>query len=216
MTCNGRLVTIGDKATARIDVLAVDGIVIECEASQRYYGLNKPAGVISTSRDTHGRKTVIDLVASEIEKGGRLFAVGRLDMESTGLILLTNDGFLANRILHPRFEVPRQYMIEVKPVPSRADIASLRNGVELEDGNSGQARVSLVDSRGGKALVSMVIHTGRKRQLRRSFGVLGYEVVSLVRVGIGSLKLGRLKPGGYRELTGEEVKALYRDTGLEV
>jgi len=135
-------------------------------------------------------------------------------MDSTGLILLTNDGFLANRLMHPRFGVPREYVVEVEPPPSRADLARLSKGVVLDDGLTGPARVSESGRLGGRALVDMVIHAGRKRQIRRSFDHFGYRVISLNRVRIGNLGLGSLKPGEHRELEASEVRSLYKQTGL--
>lgn len=214
VTVNGRAVELGARASGK-DEIAVDGVPIETGAPLMYIALNKPAGVVSTVTDPEGRPTVLDMLGEEQRRGVRLFPVGRLDMDSTGLILLTNDGLLANRLLHPGFEVPREYMVEVEPVPGARDLAALRRGVPLEDGDTGPARVSVVGRRGTRAQVSMTLHTGRKRQIRRSFGHLGYRVVSLSRVRFGSLGLGRLGPGECRELSREEVKELYRRTGWQ-
>lgn len=213
VTVNGRAVELGARASSS-DTVAVDGVTIETGAPLRYFALNKPVGVVSTVSDPQGRPTVLDLLGEELGDA-RLFPVGRLDMDSTGLILLTNDGLLANRLLHPGYEVSREYLLEVEPVPRSGDLAALRKGLVLEDGDTGPARVSVLSRRGNRAQVSMSLHTGRKRQIRRSFAHLGYSVVSLSRVRFGSLGLGRLEPGGHRELTGEEVRELYRRTGWE-
>jgi 23S rRNA pseudouridine2605 synthase len=214
VTRNGKIATLGDRALAGTDVVEVDGIRVENVVPPRYFVLNKPRGVISTTDDPQGRPTVIDMLPDETRRSLSLFTVGRLDMESTGLILLTNDGFLTNRITHPRFEVQREYVVVVEPVPGAEDIARLRKGVDLEDGNTGPARVSVKDRAGSRAQVRMIVHTGRKRQIRRSFSHLGYEVIDLCRVRIGSLGLGTLKPGEWRELDQGEVRGLYRQTGI--
>ena len=214
VTLDGRKVTLGDRARPGIDSIEVDGVELDVPGEPVYIALNKPGGVVSTASDPQGRPTVTELVAG-IAGERRVFPVGRLDMDSTGLILLTNDGFLAHRLTHPAFGVPREYIVEVTPVPRRADLASLRRGVRLEDGDTGPARVSLLSKEGGRARVDMVIHAGRKRQIRRSFDALGYVVVSLNRVRIGGLGLGNLRQGRARTLEPEEVRSLYRQTGLE-
>lgn len=214
MTLNGVVAQLGDRAVQGSDEIAVDGITIQTDTARRYFALNKPPGVVSTVSDPQGRKTVLDLLGGDPQGESRLFPVGRLDMDSTGLILLTNDGFLANRLMHPRFEVPREYVVEVEPVPRREDLARLRKGVSLEDGDTGPARVSLVGGREDRGQVRMVLHTGRKRQIRRSFEALGFRVVTLNRVRFGSLGLGNLRQGQYRELDEREVRELYRQTGF--
>ena len=215
VTLNGKTASLGDRGIAGRDAIEVDGIAVEPEGELAYFALNKPAGVVSTATDPQGRPTVLDQIPLDASRGLRLFPVGRLDMDSTGLILLTNDGFLANRLMHPRYGVPREYMVEVEPVPRPEDIARLRKGVRLEDGETGAAKASVVGTSGRMAQVDLVIHAGRKRQIRRTFEHLSYRVVSLNRVRIGSLGLGRLKPGESRELTGAEVRELYGQTGLE-
>jgi 23S rRNA pseudouridine2605 synthase len=214
VTLNGQTASLGDRAIAGRDEVAVDGIPIEPEPERAYFALNKPAGVVSTATDPQGRPTVLEQLGEGAARGLRLFPVGRLDMDSTGLILLTNDGFLANRLMHPRYGVPREYLVEVEPVPRGEDMASLRKGVDLEDGNTGPAKVSVTGTRGRRAQVDMVIHAGKKRQIRRSLDHLGYSVVSLNRVRIGSLGLGGLRQGEYRELEGDEVRRLFGQTGL--
>jgi 23S rRNA pseudouridine2605 synthase len=212
---NGRTVVLGDRAVLGTDELEVDGIVLETVPEPAYFALNKPPGVLSTVSDPQGRATVLDELDDEARGVPRLFPVGRLDMDSTGLILLTNDGFLAHRLMHPAFGVPREYLVETKPVPTREHLAMLRKGVQLQDGDTGPAKVSLVGELGGRGQVDMVIHAGKKRQIRRSFDHLGYEVVSLNRVRIGSLGLGNLRQGDSRKLGEREVRELYRQTGLE-
>jgi 23S rRNA pseudouridine2605 synthase len=169
------------------------------------HALNKPAGVVSTAHDTHGRRTVVDLVPSS----ARLYPVGRLDAESTGLILLTNDGALAHRLTHPSFEVPRVYRARVRraPVRERA-LRALREGVELDDGRTAPARVKRL----APDKLEITIHEGRKRQVRRMCEAVGHPVVALERVAFGPLRLGRLGPGEHRRLTRAEVEALRKAT----
>ncbi|MBN1288098.1 MAG: rRNA pseudouridine synthase [Actinobacteria bacterium] len=213
--CNGVTVKLGDRAVAGLDSISIDGVLIETGVPNRYYVLNKPEGVISTTDDPEQRTTVVDLVHDTGLEKIRLFPVGRLDMDSRGLILVTNDGFLANRLMHPSFEVQREYMVEVEPVPKPGDLAALRRGVELEDGKTAPAVVSIKSKRVNRAMVKLIIHTGRKRQIRRSFKALGYDVKSLVRIRIGPLGLGKLADGEFRRLLDSEVRALYKATGWE-
>jgi 23S rRNA pseudouridine2605 synthase len=179
----------------------VDGAPVMPESALVVYALNKPAGVVSTARDPQGRPTVVDLVESQM----RLYPVGRLDIDTTGLILLTNDGELAHRLTHPRFEVPKTYRATVGGAPVR-DVAlrALRAGVELDDGRTAPARVR----RAGAATLELTIHEGRKRQVRRMCAAVGYPVTRLERIAIGDLRLGALKPGAHRRLTPAEAAAL--------
>jgi 23S rRNA pseudouridine2605 synthase len=178
----------------------VDGAPVEVEPRE-IYAVNKPAGVVSTARDPQGRPTVTSLVASE----RRLYPVGRLDADTTGLILLTNDGELANRLTHPRYEVPKTYVARVAPerVAERS-LRALRAGVSLEDGITAPARVRVVRA----GVVEIEIHEGRKRQVRRMLEAVGHRVVALERVAFGPLRLGSLKPGESRRLSGAEVERL--------
>ena len=165
------------------------------------YALNKPAGVVSTASDPQGRETVTELVPSE----RRLYPVGRLDADSTGLILLTNDGELANQLTHPRYEVPKTYVARVDPprVSERA-LRALREGVELDDGMTSPARVRAVRS----GVLEVVIREGRKRQVRRMLEAVGHRVLGLERVAFGPLRLGTLAQGRHRRLTAAEVERL--------
>ena len=165
------------------------------------YAVNKPAGVVSTAADPQGRPTVTALVPSQ----RRLYPVGRLDADTTGLILLTNDGELANQLTHPRYEVPKTYVVEVEPprVPERA-LRALREGVELEDGTTSPAHVRLVRP----GVVEIVISEGRKRQVRRMIEAVGHRVTGLERVAFGPLRLGDLRQGRHRRLTAAEVERL--------
>jgi 23S rRNA pseudouridine2605 synthase len=216
VSLNGETVSLGDRGTPGIDDITVDGVSVETGVLLKYFALNKPRGVVTTAVDPRGRPTVIDFLPEGVRLDYRLFPVGRLDMDSSGLILLTNDGFLAHRLMHPSFEVNRKYVVEVEPVPGDDDLSRLRKGVELEDGNTGPAGVSIRGRSGDRALVAIKLHAGRKRQIRRSFEHLGFEIHSLHRVRIGSIGLGSLRPGECRELNPREVKALYGQTGFRV
>jgi 23S rRNA pseudouridine2605 synthase len=183
--------------------VAVDGKRVAPEPREVHM-LNKPAGVVSTASDTHGRRTVIDLVPSE----RRLYPVGRLDADTTGLILLTNDGDLANRLIHPRHEVPKTYRARVEPSDVTASsLEALRDGVELEDGRTAPADVRRV----ARGVLAITLREGRKRQVRRMFEAVGHRVVELERVAFGPLQLEGLREGESRELSPEEVEALWNN-----
>jgi 23S rRNA pseudouridine2605 synthase len=165
---------------------------------------NKPAGVVSTAREPGRRRAVVDLVRSR----RRLYPVGRLDADSTGLILLTNDGELANRLTHPRHEVPRTYRVTLRRAPDDDQIRRLRRGVELDDGPTAPARVRRVSPR----VIELTIHEGRNRQVRRMAVAVGNDVVALTRVRFGSLRLGTLSEGAARLLGAAEVERLWKDS----
>jgi 23S rRNA pseudouridine2605 synthase len=169
------------------------------------YALHKPVGVVSTARDTHGRRTVVELVPAS---GLRLYPVGRLDIDSSGLILLTNDGELANRLTHPRFEVQKTYRARLGggPIAQQA-LRTLRAGVALEDGITAPARVRRV-GRAGSNQIELTIHEGRNRQVRRMCLAVGHPVLELVRTRFGSLALDALAPGGHRRLSDAELERL--------
>jgi 23S rRNA pseudouridine2605 synthase len=182
--------------------VTVDGEPIEGPDARLVYAVNKPSGVVSTASDPQGRPTVVSLVP---EVGARLYPVGRLDIDTTGLILLTNDGELAYRLTHPRFEVPKTYRVQVgRPPVSRRALKTLREGVELDDGRTAPAVVRRV----GPDELEIRIHEGRKRQVKRMCASVGHPVRRLERVAFGSLKLGGLAAGSCRLLTEEEVEKL--------
>ncbi|MEA2403511.1 MAG: rRNA synthase, partial [Thermoleophilaceae bacterium] len=177
-----------------------DGAPVAAEPRE-VYALNKPAGVVSTAEDTHGRRIVTEFVPSQ----RRLYPVGRLDAETTGLILLTNDGELANLLTHPRYEVPKTYVAQVEGGPvGEPELRRLREGVELEDGVTAPAGVRQIDD----DRLELVLREGRKRQVRRMCEAVGHHVVSLERVAFGPLRLERLAEGDYRRLTAAEVERL--------
>jgi 23S rRNA pseudouridine2605 synthase len=202
VTVAGEVVTDSARDVDKSSGVALDGQQVAPEPHE-VHALNKPAGVVSTARDTHGRPTVVDLVRSR----RRLYPVGRLDADTTGLILLTNDGELANRLTHPRYGVERTYRATLRRAPSERDLARLRKGVRLDDGPTRPAKVR----RAGKRGIEITIREGRNRQVRRMAEAIGNEVVLLRRVGFGPLRLGRLAEGEARRLRAPEVKQLWKD-----
>jgi 23S rRNA pseudouridine2605 synthase len=181
--------------------------------------LNKPLGVITTARDESSRTTVLDVVGDEGKGGHRLFPVGRLDADTTGLVLLTDDGDLAFRLTHPRYKVLKEYIAFVFGSPNASDLETLRTGVKLDDGTTAPADVEVLRVTAGSrelgiAEMRIVIREGRHRQVRRMLHAVGHKVQSLNRVGFGPLKLGRLKAGGWRVLGEPEVAALRRAVGM--
>ena len=188
-----------DPETALIEV---DGAPVGVRPDLVHYVLNKPAGVVTTADDPQGRPTVVGLVPDE----PRVFPVGRLDVDTEGLLLLTNDGELAHRLTHPSYGVEKEYVAEVEGLPTRAVLRRLREGVELDDGPTAPARATLVDP----SVVRLTIHEGRNRQVRRMCEAVGHSVVRLVRTRIGPLADRSLAPGAWRELTGAEVRSLQR------
>lgn len=205
VTVNGRVVKLGEKADPAEDTICFDGIEINPKAKAIYLAVYKPRGILSSTRSEHGRKSVIDLVPD----AGRIFPVGRLDIESEGLMLLTNDGELANRLTHPRYGHEKEYRVLVARQPDREQLVTWERGVVLEDGYRTQPVSVHVDKPHGKgAWLRIVMTEGRKRQIRETASQIGLPVVKLIRVRIGSLKIGNLQPGQTRELTPQEVKAL--------
>lgn len=202
VTVNGRVPVLGARIDVDHDRVEVDGVQISVRPGLAYYLLNKPPGVVTTATDTHGRPTVLGLVPAQ----PRVFPVGRLDQDTEGLLLLTNDGGLAHRLTHPSFGVDKEYLVEVEGRPSRGVIRRLRDGVDLEDGRTAPARVALV----APNLLRIVIHEGRKRQVRRMCEAVGHPVARLVRIRIGPISDRRLVPGQWRHLETDEVRALER------
>lgn len=200
VTVNGEVAVLGRRIDPDTDKVAVDGVPLSVAEGLVYYLLNKPAGVVSTAADPEGRRTVVDLVPAE----PRVYPVGRLDYETEGLLLLTNDGDLTHRLTHPSFGVEKEYLAEVEGTPTRGSIRTLREGVELEDGTTSPARASLQPPN----LLTLTIHEGRNRQVRRMCEAIGHPVKRLVRVRIGPLTDRTLKPGAWRALTTAEVRAL--------
>jgi 23S rRNA pseudouridine2605 synthase len=205
VTVDGEPVTDPARDVGEGAEVCVDGRIAAAEPTETW-AVNKPAGIVSTSRDPGRRRAVTELV----DTAARLYPVGRLDTGSTGLILLTNDGKLANRLTHPRYEVPKTYRVELRRPPAERDLESLRHGVRLDDGRTAPALVR----RSGERRIEITIHEGRKRQVRRMAEAVGNEVLALQRVRFGALALGGLRPGEARRLTDEEVRRLWEDAGL--
>ena len=202
VTVDGATITDPARPVTGAETIAVDGTAVGALPGRVVYALHKPSGVVSTAQDTHGRPTVVDLVAAA---GTRLYPVGRLDADTTGLILLTNDGELANRLTHPRYGVPKTYRAKVANPPVRdAALRRLRDGVELEDGLAAPATVRRLRP----DVLELTIHEGRKRQVRRMCEAVGHPVLELRRVAFGPLRLGDLPPGAHRRLTAAEVERL--------
>ena len=197
---NGVVVGLGAQLDVREDIVTIDGAFVPLAPDAVYYVLNKPAGYVTTAHDPEGRPTVVDLVPAE----PRVFPVGRLDLDTEGLLLLTNDGELTHRLTHPSFGIEKEYLAEVEGTPSRGALRRLREGVDLDDGRTAPAKVALVHPN----LVRLAIHEGRNRQVRRMCAAIGHPVVRLVRVRIASLVTGSLAPGEWRMLDGDEVRAL--------
>lgn len=206
----GRVAELGDRVDPSSDRVIVDGVRVPIDPQTRYFALHKPAGVVSTLRDPHGRADLSPFLPA----GPRVFPVGRLDRDTEGLLLLTNDGELANRLMHPRHGVEKEYLAEVEGTPTARHLARLRRGVELEDGPARSLRARASGGTGGRGAVRLVMGEGRKREVRRLLAAVGLPVRRLVRLRVGPVRLGATPPGALRELTAEEVRALYRDAGL--
>lgn len=203
----------GRRVDPERDVIRVDGARIPPPRRHRYLALNKPRGVVATMDDPEGRRTIADLLDTRQLRNERLFHVGRLDTDSEGLLIMTNDGDLAQRLAHPSYEVPKTYIAEVAGVVSEQTLKRLRRGVTLEDGPVKPTSVKIVSSVGDKTLLKITLQEGRNRIVRRTMEAVGHPVRRLSRIGIGPVRLGNLKVGEYRELTREELGGLLDLTG---
>jgi 23S rRNA pseudouridine2605 synthase len=200
VTVNGEVAVLGRRVHTETDRVEVDGVPIGVREGLVWYLLNKPRGVVTTASDPHAKHTVMELVPAE----PRVFPVGRLDADTEGLLLLTNDGDLTHRLTHPSFGVEKEYVAEVSGTPSPADVRRLREGVELEDGTTSPAKAVLTPPN----VLTLTIHEGRNRQVRRMCDAVGHPVLRLVRTRIGPITDRSLKPGAWRPLTNDEVHAL--------
>ena len=206
VTIDGRVAQLGNRVNPDIQVICVDGSLAPTAQNTVYFLLNKPDGVVTTASDPHGRTTVLELVESPV----RIFPVGRLDMNTEGLLILTNDGRLAHLLTHPSSGIPKEYLARVEGDPSPAAIRRLRDGVELEDGMTSPAQVSRVS----EGLLRIVIHEGRNRQVRRMCAAVGHDVTRLVRTRIGPIQDATLSPGSSRQLSLAEVRRLMQAVGM--
>lgn len=201
---DGVVAVLGQKADPARQVITVDGERVRLPDTRLYLALNKPRGVLSDTEDARGRKTVLDLVPHQ----GHLFAIGRLDLTSEGLVLLTNDGDLANRLLHPRYGHEREYRVRVAGRPTEDVIRAWSRGIVLDGEKTRPAQVKVLKAEAGDTWLQVIMQEGKKRQIRRVAAALGHPVRALIRVRIGPIRLGRLAPGEWRPLTPREVQAL--------
>jgi len=213
---NGTVATLGDRLDPAVDEVRVDGSKVNVDPQLRTFALHKPRGVTTTMRDPHAERDL----TSFLHKGVHLFPVGRLDRDTEGLLLLTNDGSLAHRLTHPRYAIEKEYLAEVGKPPSNRQLSRLRRGVELDDGTAKAVDARSEGGAGGRAAaggrggVRLVMIEGRKREVRRMLDAVELPVRRLVRVRVGPIRLGKLAPGEVRELEPEDVRALYRAAGL--
>ena len=204
---NGRVASLGEQADPLRDTVLVDGRPLRPSETPCYLLMHKPVGVVTTLRDPEGRPVVTDLLR---DVPARVYPVGRLDLTTSGLLLLTNDGELANRLAHPSREVAKTYLVRVRGALTPAAVHSLEHGVQLDDGITAPAKVAQVRSGGGHTWFELTIHEGRNRQVRRMCEALGLPVSRLMRIGYAFLSLGELAPGQYRHLTTAEIARLKR------
>ncbi len=205
VTVNGKVAALGMKADPAKDHIKVDGRLLIRPEPKMYLMFNKPVGVVTSLSDPEGRPTIKDFL-----KGikYRVFPVGRLDYDSEGLLLITNDGDFAHSVLHPSKKIPKTYVVKVKGIIDEAEMEKLRGGVRLEDGLTAPAKVKRIRKADNNSWVEITIYEGRKRQIRRMLENVGYPVIRLKRIAINGIKLGDLKSGEIRHLTNEEIKRL--------
>ncbi len=209
---NGIIVTeLGTKVNASVDKVEVDGRLIRPEEQRLYIMINKPSGFITSVTDKFGRPTVIDLLGGISD---RVYPVGRLDINTEGLLLLTNDGELAFRLTHPRYKVRKTYLAEVGGHPTEKKLDMLRKGIVLEDGITAPAEAKVLRHTKTSTFIEITIHEGRKRQIRRMFQAIGYTVTFLKRISVNGLLLNGLPLGDFRHLTDQEVDELYKAVRL--
>jgi len=207
---NGREATLGDRVDPTLDVVEVDGHRVPLDPALRTFAFHKPAGVVTTVRDPEGRPDLTAFLPKDVPG---IVPVGRLDRDTEGLLLLTNDGELANRVMHPRHGVEKEYLAGVEGAPARRHIAQLLRGVELDDGPARAVAARVSGRSGDRGAVTVVMGEGRKREVRRLLDAVGLPVRRLVRVRVGPIRLGKLGPGEIRELEPGEVRDLFAATG---
>ena len=203
---NSKMAKLGDKVTSK-DIIEIDGKVINKEINKVYYLVNKPRGVVSTVNDPLGRKTIVSLIDTDI----RIYPIGRLDYDTTGVILLTNDGKLTNKLLHPKNNIEKVYLAKIKGIIKGSDINKLKHGVIIDNKKTSECRVKLKEfnKKNNTSLVEITIHEGRNHQVKKMFEQVGYQVIKLTRLKFAFLDCHNLKSGEYRPLTVKEIKKLY-------
>jgi pseudouridine synthase len=212
---NGQLAVIGQRINPLKDVVEVDGKVIKPVEEKIYLAFNKPKGVVTTVSDEYGRTTVLDFLKKHFDLNRyHLFPVGRLDKNSTGLLLITNDGDLAAALLNPRTKVPKEYVVTVKGHPSRKKLRELEEGIYLDGKKTLPCKIEITKRYNNSTRLKVILYEGKKRQIRKMMKLIKHPVISLNRIAIGPVKLGRLKRGSFRRLTEEEIEALRRACGL--
>ena len=213
VTVDGQTITeLGGKYDSSRQKICVDGKPLTLAEKKVYYLLNKPKGYLSTAKDERGRRTVLDLLPEVSE---RVYPLGRLDNNTEGLLLISNDGDLMNGLLHPRYKVNKTYVARLAGVPSEKLLDKLRQGIKLEDGMTAPAEVKMLETSDSEAKVEITIHEGRNRQVRRMFAAIGCDVRALKRVKFAGLTLKGVKRGHYRPLTDEEITELYKIAGIK-
>ena len=210
---NGRTAGLGDQADPEIDQVCVDGSPLAKNTTERVLLLNKPPGVISSCHDPHGRETVLDLIPPDLRQG--LHPVGRLDADSRGALLLSNQGELTLKLTHPRYAHSKTYRVTLSGTPSRSRLQRWRQGVELDGSRTLPASVTLLHRQGDHSVLEVILREGRNRQIRRIASLLGYAVLDLQRVAIGGLALGSIEEGCWRELSRQEWRRLISTQGGE-
>jgi 23S rRNA pseudouridine2605 synthase len=205
---NDKIANLGDKVTSS-DIIKIDGVILDRNISNDkvYYLLNKPRGVVSTVKDEKGRKTVVSIIQTD----KRIYPVGRLDFDTTGVLLLTNDGNLTNLLLHPKNKIEKVYLAKIKGIIKGEDIYKLKNGVMIDKikVNSSRVKLKSYDKKTNTSFVELTIHEGRNHQVKKMFASIGYDVIKLTRIRFAFLDVNSLKSGEYRTLTPKEVKRLY-------
>ena len=207
---NGERAELGRRVALSKDIVEVDGSRIPLDTQLVYYLMNKPVGVVTTASDPEGRTTVLDLLDAPV----RIWSVGRLDVDTEGVLVLTNDGELTQALTHPSGGVPKTYLAEVAGAIKGRTLQRLARGVDLEDGRTAPATVDLVERLQAGSLVEITIAEGRNRQVRRMFEMVGHPVRRLARIAIGPVRVGRLKPGTVRRMSPTEVRSLFKAAGL--
>ncbi|MCL5406174.1 MAG: rRNA pseudouridine synthase [Deltaproteobacteria bacterium] len=208
---NGRPAELGSSVDPSKDHVFVDGKAIAVRSNRVLIAFNKPAGCVTTASDPQGRKTVMDFFP---DLATRIFPVGRLDYDAEGLLLLTNDGELANRLLHPRYGISKVYDVKIKGHPDKKALEELRSGVRIEEGVTAPAEVELIRLLPGSAWLRITLHQGWNRQIKRMGLAVGYPVLKIRRIAYGPISLGRLPTGGHRALSPDEIRKIYEEAKL--